>query len=481
MRLHAITIAVALSVLVDDAAQAQKTTTIAFDDTHVYQGTTTGLYVRSLLDPSQVTWLQRSDRLQRLLQKQLADPGDRLLNDSVRRRERAVEKAIPSDAENHVLAGNHVVGVVVDATQRLWVASDNGIVRREADGRWQSITIPLRDVPLCGLALAGKDVWALHCSGGVARYQNGTWIGHGAFEGNIGYAHTLRVSVAADGTLTIPLYGGGVATYSDGAWKTRRFGGERDWVHAAIVDREGTIWGALDRGNEAYGLLRADKNHATTELAHQRVLSLAAIDGGVVVGMEKGAIIIRGKSMTQLSPALAGARIDALAEHDGVWVGTEGTLWRVRGEKAEHFPTTIPHLDRQNVKLMIVMHGGLGSNASAQIEVAHNGAACALYLSGTFVGLPKMPRPASCASVDALFDQLNLDTLPLVDPNNDDGGSMHTSWVHIFVRTQSGGGWKDIGATGGYLTDDMPQRAAYDAAFSFIEKAIGPIKWQTGF
>jgi hypothetical protein len=360
-------------------ATAQYTTAIAFDDEHVYQGTPYGVVVRDRADPATILtrYTRHAPLVEALSFNRRGDPMAKVIGgQQVSSAEGRGEMLVLPAAGNDVLSENSVAGMSVDAKKRLWIAShDTGIVRREPDGRFFWVPSPI-DSPILGLVSQGTDIWVAF-DDSIARYDGSKWYGSDPGDQDIGRAPVADVTLTPTGDPVFALFGGGVGRVEKGVYRQQRLAGRRlrnlNWMTTVLIDRNGTVWGALER-DEPIGLLRYRGRTGTVitrGLPDLRVTALGESEElGLLVGTERGLFTVRRrKGAYEVTPLANGLGDDLwvnviAADGEITWVGTARGLVRLRAGERELFvePSPRPLRPQDNVEMQceespILSHG----------------------------------------------------------------------------------------------------------------------------
>jgi len=191
------------------------------------------------------------------------------------------------------LPGNSVYDILRDSRGALWVGTNNGVGRLDANG-WEAFgtTVGLPAGAIVGVVQDSSGaVWFRGPSGlGVTRFDGSTWTRFDATNGlSNDVVNTMRVD--RTGTLWIGT-NGGVGRY-DGtswAWFTSADGLAGNTVQALIDDRSGALWFATLQGVSRYdGVTWTNFTTADGLPSNSSSVLLEAANGDVWVGTELGA------------------------------------------------------------------------------------------------------------------------------------------------------------------------------------------------
>ncbi len=485
-----------VAALLPASAFAQYTTAIAVDATYVYQGTPYGLWVRRRDDPAKVVAryvrnLPLADAWAARLKQ--SDPLAAVLGTTPEGNRAVHETLVVPGSDHDVLAQNLVQALAIDAQGRLWIASgDHGLVRRDRDGRFFHVPPPAV-APVQGMVARADGIWVA-LSVGASRYEGGVWHGWEGGDQGLGRAFTTGVVVTPKNGLLFSLYGGGVAWYEQGRFRQQTLESARapssnfDWLTMAWVDRHGTIWAAVERG-EPEGLLRYEGKRAaliTKGLpADLKVTALAESPRlGILVGTRHGLSRAREGRVEALPRRVGeGLGVTSLAvDGDTLWVGTAEGLVRVKDNRRDLFtePAPRPLLPDADVEVQCQSVPSHEGGVSDFIRIQRLQGICRATVDEGIWGneYPAEPWQLDCGLFTALLRKLEPERWAELD-QRPTYPELDYSWVELLYRSKAGEWQREAGGSG---VDDFRLPVVHDLCREMerLVRATMPKRQQEG-
>jgi ligand-binding sensor domain-containing protein len=235
---------------------------------------------------------------------------------------------------NSALPANSIVDMETDANGTLWIAAASaGLVRNQGNS-WQTYSTANSGLPdnrIYDITLDRQNNLWCATYAGVVRFDNTNWTVYTSTNASLPAAITSCITTAKNGDVWVGTYGAGVLRFDGTTWHryTMANGLPSNYITTIAVDSSNNIWIANFTDGEitGYGAVRFDGNtwKQYDDLLNSSIAEIAVDARGVVwIGTEGGIVTLDGEKREEFTMSNSGLPDNAIR---AVSVTSDGAAW----------------------------------------------------------------------------------------------------------------------------------------------------------